>query len=102
MESSQIQKGVSCVLHLLFFSYYLVQVIGLEEDYLKYKDPEQPLNVRINDLLGRMTLAEKLGQMSQIERSIAKPHVLKNFFIGLYINLSRIELFVYANIYLNI
>ncbi|KAM0937158.1 putative glucan 1,3-beta-glucosidase [Dioscorea sansibarensis] len=82
MESSQIQKGVSCVLHLLFFSYYLVQVIGLEEDYLKYKDPEQPLNVRINDLLGRMTLAEKLGQMSQIERSIAKPHVLKNFFIG--------------------
>lgn len=45
-------------------------------------DPKQPLKVRINDLLGRMTLAEKLGQMSQIERAIAKPHVLKNFFIG--------------------
>lgn len=81
MESSQIQRKL-CVLHLLFFSYYLVQVIGLEEGYLKYMDPKQPLKVRINDLLGRMTLAEKLGQMSQIERAIAKPHVLKNFFIG--------------------
>lgn len=51
-------------------------------DYLKYKDPKQPLNVRIDDLLSRMTLAEKIGQMSQIERENATSDVIKNYFIG--------------------
>ncbi|WOK98493.1 hypothetical protein Cni_G07205 [Canna indica] len=51
-------------------------------EYLKYKDPKQPLNVRINDLLRRMTLAEKIGQMSQIERENATADVMKTYFIG--------------------
>ncbi|KAG6484576.1 hypothetical protein ZIOFF_053096 [Zingiber officinale] len=53
-------------------------------EYVKYKDPKQPLNVRIKDLLGRMTLAEKIGQMSQIERenATANPGALKTYFIG--------------------
>ncbi|KAJ3673563.1 hypothetical protein LUZ60_005555 [Juncus effusus] len=51
-------------------------------DYLKYKDPKQPLQVRIKDLLSRMTLAEKIGQMSQIERSVATSDVMKNYYIG--------------------
>ncbi|CAL9044163.1 uncharacterized protein LOC135582547 [Musa acuminata AAA Group] len=51
-------------------------------EYLKYKDPKQPLNARINDLLKRMTLAEKIGQMSQIERENATADVLKTYFIG--------------------
>lgn len=52
-------------------------------EYLKYKDPKQPLNARINDLLKRMTLAEKIGQMSQIERENATADVLKTYFIGI-------------------
>ncbi|KAF8677127.1 hypothetical protein HU200_046594 [Digitaria exilis] len=48
----------------------------------KYKDPTQPLNTRIDDLLGRMTLAEKIGQMSQIEREKATPDVISKYFIG--------------------
>ncbi|CAL5024197.1 unnamed protein product [Urochloa decumbens] len=48
----------------------------------RYKDPTQPLNARINDLLARMTLAEKIGQMSQIERDKATPDVIKNYYIG--------------------
>ncbi|RCV05631.1 hypothetical protein SETIT_1G098200v2 [Setaria italica] len=48
----------------------------------KYKDPKQPLNTRINDLLRRMTLAEKIGQMSQIERENATADVMRNYFIG--------------------
>jgi beta-glucosidase len=52
--------------------------------YPKYKDPKQPLIVRINDLLSRMTLAEKIGQMSQIERSVATPDVIKNDYIGMH------------------
>lgn len=57
-------------------------------EYLKYKDPKQPLNVRINDLLSRMTLAEKIGQMSQIERENATAEVIKKYFIGLLVLVS--------------
>ncbi|KAK9029339.1 hypothetical protein V6N11_026458 [Hibiscus sabdariffa] len=53
-----------------------------EAAYVKYKDPKQPLGVRIKDLMSRMTLAEKIGQMTQIERSVATPDAMKNYFIG--------------------
>ncbi|PIN20927.1 Glucan 1,3-beta-glucosidase [Handroanthus impetiginosus] len=53
-----------------------------EADYLKYKDPKQPLGVRIKDLMGRMTLEEKIGQMTQIERKLATPDIMKKYFIG--------------------
>ncbi|XP_015689171.2 beta-glucosidase BoGH3B-like [Oryza brachyantha] len=48
----------------------------------KYKDSKQPMNKRIDDLLRRMTLAEKIGQMSQIERENATFDVMRNYFIG--------------------
>jgi hypothetical protein len=51
-------------------------------EYMKYKDPKVPIKARIEDLLGRMTLAEKIGQMSQIERLNATSGVLRNYFIG--------------------
>src|SRR5262245_9333380 len=34
-----------------------------------YKDPTAPVSERVNDLLARMTLDEKIGQMTQVERS---------------------------------
>ncbi|CAL4890208.1 unnamed protein product [Urochloa decumbens] len=53
-----------------------------EEGGARYKDQTRPLNARIDDLLRRMTLAEKIGQMSQIEREKVTPDVIKNYFIG--------------------
>ncbi|KAL2316964.1 hypothetical protein Fmac_030840 [Flemingia macrophylla] len=53
-----------------------------QAEYLKYKDPKLSVNVRIRDLLKRMTLEEKIGQMVQIERSVATPQVMKKYFIG--------------------
>ena len=53
-----------------------------ETKYLKYKDPKQPLNVRIKDLMDRMTLEEKIGQMTQIERKVASAEIMKNYYIG--------------------
>ncbi|KAG8055242.1 hypothetical protein GUJ93_ZPchr0001g32520 [Zizania palustris] len=50
--------------------------------YMKYKDPKQPTNTRIKDLISRMTLAEKIGQMTQIERLEASADVMKKYFIG--------------------
>ncbi|XP_008679990.1 beta-glucosidase BoGH3B [Zea mays] len=53
-----------------------------EVDRMRYKDPTQPLNTRIDDLLGRMTLAEKIGQMSQIERENATADVVSKYLVG--------------------
>ncbi|KAI4325563.1 hypothetical protein MLD38_030948 [Melastoma candidum] len=52
------------------------------EEYLKYKDPRQPVNARVKDLLGRMTLEEKVGQMTQIDRSVASADIMNKYFIG--------------------
>ncbi|RWW04538.1 hypothetical protein GW17_00032230 [Ensete ventricosum] len=49
---------------------------------MAYKDPNQPVKSRIRDLMQRMTLAEKIGQMTQIERKVATPQIMKDFFIG--------------------
>jgi len=50
-------------------------------DYL-YKNPNEPIEARIKDLLSRMTLNEKIGQMIQIERTVATPSVIKDLSIG--------------------
>ncbi|KAI3523093.1 hypothetical protein L1887_01149 [Cichorium endivia] len=52
------------------------------KENMKYKDPKQPLNIRIKDLMKRMTLEEKIGQMTQIERSVASADVMQKYFIG--------------------
>ncbi|XP_023891887.2 uncharacterized protein LOC112003897 isoform X1 [Quercus suber] len=57
-------------------------VASAEAEYVKYKDPKQPLNVRIEDLMSRMTLEEKIGQMVQIDRSVASAEVMKKYLIG--------------------
>ncbi|XP_059646502.1 uncharacterized protein LOC132293167 [Cornus florida] len=52
------------------------------QEYMKYKDPKQPLNVRIKDLMSRMTLEEKIGQMVQIDRTNITADIMKKYFIG--------------------
>ena len=53
-----------------------------ETESIKYKDPNQPVAVRVKDLLGRMSLEEKIGQMVQIDRSVANAEVMKTYYIG--------------------
>ncbi|KAI6669717.1 hypothetical protein NL676_004602 [Syzygium grande] len=65
---------------LLLLCFWAASVTGSE--YMKYKDPKLPVNVRIKDLMKRMTLAEKIGQMTQIERTVASADVIKNYLIG--------------------
>lgn len=48
-----------------------------------YKDPKIPINHRIKDLMNRMTLEEKIGQMTQIDRSVASTEVMKKYYIGM-------------------
>ncbi|GFZ20637.1 glycosyl hydrolase family protein [Actinidia rufa] len=57
-------------------------VAGAEAEYMKYKDPKQPLNRRINDLMKRMLLEEKIGQMAQLDRSSVSPEIMRDYSIG--------------------
>uniref|UniRef100_A0A0E0KJ17 Beta-glucosidase n=1 Tax=Oryza punctata TaxID=4537 RepID=A0A0E0KJ17_ORYPU len=57
-----------------------------DAQYVLYKDATKPVEARVSDLLARMTLAEKIGQMTQIERQVASPQVLKDYFIGEQLN----------------
>ncbi|CAL9151993.1 unnamed protein product, partial [Musa hybrid cultivar] len=67
---------------MLGILFLLCWTATIQAEYMKYKDPNQPVNVRVKDLLKRMTLAEKIGQMTQIEREVTTPQVLKDYFIG--------------------
>lgn len=48
-----------------------------------YKDPSQPVQDRVDDLLKRMTLDEKLGQITQIEMTVANASVITKYKIGI-------------------
>ncbi|ANM64868.1 Glycosyl hydrolase family protein [Arabidopsis thaliana] len=51
-----------------------------------YKNKDAPVEARVKDLLSRMTLPEKIGQMTQIERVVTTPPVITDNFIGSVLN----------------
>ena len=71
---------VSSILVLLLCGW--PALAAAHDDHVKYKDPAQPLNVRIKDLMDRMTLAEKIGQMTQLDRSVVTPEIVRDYSIG--------------------
>lgn len=58
--------AVAVSLALLFA---LASGSGRAQDRLPYRDADRPVPERVADLLGRMTLEEKVGQMTQIDLS---------------------------------
>jgi beta-glucosidase len=55
---------------------------GEEIEKALYRDPSQPAEARVEDLLGRMTLDEKLGQMAQVEKNSMPTSDVGKYFIG--------------------
>jgi beta-glucosidase len=53
---------------------------------LPYQDSTLPVEDRVSDLLTRMTLNEKAGQMIQTERTLASPADLKTYGLGSILN----------------
>ncbi|KAH9617282.1 hypothetical protein KSS87_004507 [Heliosperma pusillum] len=53
-----------------------------QNEYMMYKDPQQSAAARVKDLLSRMTLEEKIGQMTQIDRTLATANSMKTYSIG--------------------
>ena len=47
-----------------------------------YTDPAQSVETRLEDLLARMTLDEKIGQMTQVEKNSMKPGDITKYYIG--------------------
>jgi beta-glucosidase len=47
-----------------------------------YKNPQLAIEERVNDLLARMTVAEKIGQMTQVEKNSIKMEDIDGLFIG--------------------
>jgi len=47
-----------------------------------YTDPAQPVEARVEDLLKRMILDEKIGQMTQVEKNSIAPGDITKYFIG--------------------
>ncbi|XP_055831840.1 uncharacterized protein LOC129900805 isoform X4 [Solanum dulcamara] len=68
------------------FVLFCLWTVIAEAEYLKYKDPKQPMVTRIKDLMKRMTLEEKIGHMSQIDDRLASANVTKQYFIGSVLN----------------
>ncbi|XP_043695385.1 beta-glucosidase BoGH3B-like [Telopea speciosissima] len=73
-------------LFLFFFFFFIFPSASAETALHRYKDPRLPIEYRISDLLSRMTIHEKIGQMAQIDRSVASPAVLINHSIGSVLN----------------
>jgi beta-glucosidase len=51
-------------------------------DVLLYKDPAQPVEARVADLLARMSLEEKIGQMTQVETLVLRPGDVTRYGLG--------------------
>lgn len=49
---------------------------------ITYRNPSAPIAERVNDLLQRMTLAEKIGQMTLIEKNSLTPDLVRDLAIG--------------------
>jgi len=72
-----------CSIFLVGLLLFQCWIAMAEAENFKYKDPKQLLNTRIKDLLDRMTLEEKIGQMVQIDCTVASADVMKKYYIGM-------------------
>lgn len=63
-----------------------VHIVTATVAYDLYKDASQPVEARVKDLMKRMTLAEKIGQMTQIERTVANASHVYKYMVGSVLN----------------
>jgi len=74
--------GIAASLILSTLSAGTFQSTAAQAAGLIYQDPSQPVPTRVNDLLARMSLDEKIGQMTQAERLAATPSEVTNYRLG--------------------
>lgn len=67
---------------ILFVFLILFSSVSAQDDLLPYQNPELSIEERVADLLERMTLEEKLGQMTLIEKGSINPDAVTEYYIG--------------------
>ena len=90
-------EGMAKISILLVGLWLLVNWSGLlDAKYMKYKNPKLSIDTRVEDLVRRMTLEEKIGQMLQVERKYVPADLLKKYFIGNHQTLFFVCGYVYS------
>ena len=99
MSRSADNKSMKRILSVLFLLSFLVSACGMQtpatsvstkspvvltatSGNMIYADPSQSTEARVEDLLKRMTLDEKIGQMTQVEKNSIKPGDIAKYYIG--------------------
>lgn len=65
---------------------------------MPYQDPNLPIAERIADLLGRMTLAEKVGQMLQLDARKDVTGLIQNYHVGSILHTSPQDMILAAQL----
>ncbi len=60
----------------------LTTTLASADDTPPYLNPNLSVDQRVDDLLGRMTMAEKIGQMTLVEKGSITPQAVTAYFIG--------------------
>lgn len=66
---------------LMLFTFLIISVAA-QDDLSLYRDPDAPNEERVQDLLSQMTLEEKIGQMTLMEKGSISPDAVNTYFIG--------------------
>lgn len=73
---------VAAATSMLVAGWLLAPAAAVANPVLPYENPDLPVAERVDDLLGRMSLDQKLGQMVQAERAAAGPADVANYHLG--------------------
>jgi beta-glucosidase len=79
MKKSTRSKAVLAVLGCFWWTLPIQEVQAQD-----YRNPALPIPQRVNDLMSKMTLDEKIGQMMQVDLSVAerKPDIITTYRLG--------------------
>ncbi len=77
-------KPQSTILRVLFILSLLLLTASpsAAQEQAPYLNPQLPVEQRVDDLLARMTLGEKIGQMTLVEKNSISAAEITNFGIG--------------------
>lgn len=81
-----IKISVHAAVLFLLACFYITTRISAKlpngDQKMVYRDPKQPVEARVEDLLKRMTLKEKVGQMMQLERKNLTAEIMRQYGVG--------------------
>lgn len=73
---------LACTLSLTLAAPFKAAPVRSQDDNPPYLNPDLPIEERVEDLLARMTLEEKVGQMTQVEKNSINPDDIGPLGIG--------------------